>query len=754
MAELIGEVGAPACLHQPLHKVRESLSRLDAPRDLAIDLDATPEVRRGQVRGESEAALRDSPLRVQVARALDAYATHGPKAAYETAKNIFGTAKAVAETLESLGDEEGYDGQAGRAARAGILAALRDVDVGLFEGDALGDLLRLGPGAEAIEANVTQLARLRDRVASWIVARESSRDEGADVALGQRRLRALLHLVDGAASTAATLQSASMLLRGFCSPLPAGLVRANAAALARALEALVRTESIEPVDALLAALHEVTSPTAFIVLAEASMDDDLRHAFKRAAAWLAALAADEEFAPQPLDALSEWTREIVLDPSSRAESLRIALLRAQHCLSLIAAAPSLRSLASGGTHAPEAVVDLEAALDQIAQLAHGARGRLAPEHARSAYEPRASQLSLSMSRVLSGASDALEAPAASLVGPLLGELPAALARLVTAALAPLDALPLDHEDSGPASVVTLAALPAWLPARRTLGGFYVQRPLGSGGASSVFIVNRVEDRRDPRAERFALKVPDYSASTARALSELEFLQIFREEASALITLPQHPNLARFVTFDTAARPKPILVMELVEGPNLEQVVGARGLPTARWFSVLDDILAGLEVMHAAGLAHLDVKPSNVVLREGSRAVLVDFGLAGRKIRAGCASGPYGAPEVWGVTPPSGVVDATKADIYAFACLAFEVLTGAELFTGTSELELVSRHLAHDGFPDPLRLLARQPMLAPLSEILFAALRRDPIHRPAAARVRAELRRVAPPLMKAPWPLSA
>ena len=162
------------------------------------------------------------------------------------------------------------------------------------------------------------------------------------------------------------------------------------------------------------------------------------------------------------------------------------------------------------------------------------------------------------------------------------------------------------------------------------------------------------------------------------------------------------------------------------------------------------MLAGLEAMHAVGVGHLDVKPSNVVLRHGKDAVLVDFGLAGRHIRPGCATGPYGAPEVWGAEV--GQPTPTKADVYAFGCVAFEALTGEVLFQADSELQQIAMHLAHDGFPDKLRKLAAKPNLQPLAELLFATLRRDPQKRPSVSQLRSELRRVSGGLT-ARWPLA-
>jgi serine/threonine protein kinase len=179
-----------------------------------------------------------------------------------------------------------------------------------------------------------------------------------------------------------------------------------------------------------------------------------------------------------------------------------------------------------------------------------------------------------------------------------------------------------------------------------------------------------------------------------------------------------------------------------------------GLDTARALGVLGNVLSGLEAMHTAGVAHLDIKPSNVVMRGGEEAVLVDFGLAGKHIRPGCATGAYGAPEVWGAL--EGVVELSppKADVYAFGCIAFETLTGRVLFDSDSEMTQIAMHVAHDGLPPQLKALTKSPELGPLVELLFATLRRDPAERPTAAVVRKKLARIAPSLISLPWPIAA
>ncbi|MBL8741819.1 MAG: serine/threonine protein kinase, partial [Myxococcales bacterium] len=151
--------------------------------------------------------------------------------------------------------------------------------------------------------------------------------------------------------------------------------------------------------------------------------------------------------------------------------------------------------------------------------------------------------------------------------------------------------------------------------------------------------------------------------------------------------------------------------------------------------------------------HLDLKPANVVLRGGHNAVLVDFGLAGRTIRPGCGSAAYSPPEVWGYGPEASTASATAADVYAFACLAFETLTGQLLFDADNEVNMISQHMAHDGLPPRLRLLAQNPRLGPLAELMFTALRRDPQARMPIGDLDREIARVGRHLEGLSWPIA-
>ncbi len=718
----------------------------------------------------------DDSIRTQIATALREFAAGGAKQAYASARRALSTARASVDALEAVSrEEEDAETGAGSIARRTGLAVLRDLDLSLLEHDLLAQLLSLG---EPVRNTEEMLDGLRDRLGDWILAREGTPLVGKVGAVvvpphptvPLRRLRALLHLADGDIGDEGTDPARAARLRKRCVRIADALLerlergplspvrRTIVAALARALDALIRLGAIDAIDALLIVSAQMADPAEIRTLAEASMDPDFVHVLERYKSFAKATAADPQDALPAYDTLA---REFALDDSSRSEALRTVLVRLGGALAGIASAASLRALASSASGELEVISTLETALVSLSQLAIGARGRLDPDRTYASPPGVGRPLTVAIARVLSGTDATLaEGVVASSLEALLAGVPRCVGILTSAILLRMAALPTEGSVSDAPLSRVAEVLPAWLTPRRTIGGFYVLRSLNAGAAGSVFVATRLDERNDEGADRYALKVPEYSATVARSLSEADFMKMFRQEAAALLALPTHANLARFVLFDDASKPKPILVMELVEGTPFDRLVEARGLETARVLEILDGVLCGLTAMHDVGVGHLDVKPSNVVLRKAGQPVLVDFGLAGRHIRPGCATGPYGAPEVWGALDGQGESPPAKADVYAFACVAFEALTGRLLFDAPSEMAQIAMHLSHDGFPEPLKELAERGKKgsgSPVSELaalLSKALRHDPRDRPTAATVRKALARLAPALSKGPWPIDA
>jgi hypothetical protein len=548
------------------------------------------------------------------------------------------------------------------------------------------------------------------------------------------------------------------------------------AALARACDALVRDELVELSDILVAISVMVRAPADLEVLAEASMAPEVKEMFRVSAevARLVASAKDPTAERTFLDAFAALAGTLPPGASPRVEGLRRALLRLARALSRLYKVQALSSLRSGDGAA--ALEQLEESVQYAAKLCAGARRRMGLTDAPS--EPAVGRavraLGMAVERSARELEDDLRHSVRDAIDAAREDLPGGLAEVAARVLARLGALPqevsmeINIEFSTPGQSERLQ-LPPWLPPSRIVGGFYILRPIGTGGGGSVFVARRAEERHDEEAETFALKLPSFDGQNAHTLTEEEFLRLFREEAGALLTLPQHPNLAGFVTFDARARPKPILVMELVRGSTLERVIDKRELSVPFAFAILDGVAAGLEAMHGDGLGHLDVKPGNIILREtqpltGSRLVpidqvtptpvLVDFGLAGRKVRPGCASPYYGAPELWDAVVFQASTGPGAVDVYAYCCLAYELLTSRTLFEGDTLPSLISGHLAHNGNPPGLERLRADRRMAPFAQIIAAGLARDPRRRASISQVRQALRSLAPQMYGAPWPVAA
>ncbi|MCG8554741.1 MAG: serine/threonine protein kinase [Proteobacteria bacterium] len=726
---------------------------------------------------------RAANLRDHLDDALAAFAGRGAEPASSAAREVFDR---VVHMLADL--ERTYRIEPNARLRA--FGLLRELDLTLLETSTLTHLMMLGARTGQTSASAAPLdgaARLDgvyDRLTDLLLELERAPiQDGQPLRhplLRMRRLRSLLHLIDAEGDLGdetegqreRRLRSAKILFERVRDDAPSRLRRVMCATLARACDALVRDNVCKLSDVFVAATDHVTSREDLATLAEASMMPDFENVVGAYAELLGGLeqphpggAATGSHTRGILDALRRVGEELPWANSSRVTALRLALLRLVSELERVATARRLDDLAAG----PDVTIlgHLETTLHTLALLTAGARRRLMDDARREvpASAGAMRMLDLAAETVRQDGKADVAGAVAALSGVLREELPPAIAESAIRIVARVAALPAAGPGLAPASVIPpprqTLPIPAWLPASRTIGGFHVRRCLGAGSGGSVFVVARAEERHEPHATELALKVPEYDASVALTLSEDEFLRMFREEAGALLAVPNHTNLAGFVTFDAGAKPKPILVMELVEGPTLERVIELGALAMDEALAVLDGVAAGLEAMHRAGVGHLDVKPSNVILRSAGNAgpqppapVLVDFGLAGRQLRPGCATANYGAPEIWGLVPEGRTPTPMSADAYALACLAFELLTGVTLFGGSTHLEIIRSHLAHDGFPPALAQLRAQAGLFGLSDLLASMLRRDPASRLPVAEFRERLGSLAPRLSSTPWPLPA
>jgi CheY-like chemotaxis protein len=160
------------------------------------------------------------------------------------------------------------------------------------------------------------------------------------------------------------------------------------------------------------------------------------------------------------------------------------------------------------------------------------------------------------------------------------------------------------------------------------------------------------------------------------------------EARALAAI-HHPNVVAVYALRADAQP-PFLVMERARGTRLDAILHERSLSVSRTLSILRQIAKGLDAIHAVGLVHGDVKPANVLVDDEDRVKLIDVGLAPllQRISPGDVFGTtaYIAPERALATVPEPRW-ASRGDVYSFAVLCFEMLTGDRPFGGDEQVLL-------------------------------------------------------------------
>jgi serine/threonine-protein kinase len=226
---------------------------------------------------------------------------------------------------------------------------------------------------------------------------------------------------------------------------------------------------------------------------------------------------------------------------------------------------------------------------------------------------------------------------------------------------------------------------------RHVGAYQIVSHLGTGGMGEVYRARDATLNRD-----IALKVlPE------RVALDLDRLARFKREAQVLAAL-NHPNIAAIYGFEES-NPSPgpghaavrALVLELVEGPTLADRIAHGPIPVDEALPIARQIAEALEAAHEQGIIHRDLKPANIKVRDDGTVKVLDFGLAKALEPAGSSPGAMPSPTI--TVTGVGLILGTaaymspeqargkavdkRADIWAFGCVVYEMLTGHRAFGG-------------------------------------------------------------------------
>lgn len=246
--------------------------------------------------------------------------------------------------------------------------------------------------------------------------------------------------------------------------------------------------------------------------------------------------------------------------------------------------------------------------------------------------------------------------------------------------------------------------------------FVLGEMLGRGGMGIVFRAREAALDRD-----VALKVLAFDP-----ILNPDAYARFEREAKLAARL-DHPNIVPI--FSVGQRNGiAFYTMRMVRGGSVEQMITpGHGLEVPHALSILRDVASALDYAHANGVVHRDIKPANVLVGDSGHALVADFGIArafGNDAGGATATGTgvvgspaYMSPEQWRGEKVDG-----RADQYALAILAFELLAGRRPFADASMQELLRMHLS-DAPPDVMSF--RGDLSAAMSAAIARGMAKHP-----------------------------
>ena len=293
---------------------------------------------------------------------------------------------------------------------------------------------------------------------------------------------------------------------------------------------------------------------------------------------------------------------------------------------------------------------------------------------------------------------------------------------------------------------TIAMLPSSLLQRigrrlreaQELGSYHLIELLGRGGMGEVW---RAEHRLLSRQAAVKLVRPEVLGARDEAEARI-VLRRFEREAQATSVLSS-PHTIQVFDFGITDEGTFYYVMELLAGRDLESLVREFGpVPAGRAIFLLRQVAHSLADAHARGLVHRDIKPANIyVCRMGLEydfVKVLDFGLVKINSRRRAADSLATLDHTTTGTPaymaPEAILgDAEvdrRADVYAWGCVAYFLLTGQLVFEADTSMKMLMQHVHAEPVPPSQR--TELPIPKELDDLVLACLQKDPALRPQSA----------------------
>lgn len=249
-------------------------------------------------------------------------------------------------------------------------------------------------------------------------------------------------------------------------------------------------------------------------------------------------------------------------------------------------------------------------------------------------------------------------------------------------------------------------------------GFRLGERLGQGGGGEVFAAVR-HDGRAVAVKRLGTRSADKDRRASR----------WKDEMRIALAL-KHPNIAAVYGVDSDANGQDCLVMELVDGVDLNHLPAPLTMDAT--LHVARGVLAALAYAHKSDIVHRDVSPANVLLSWQGEVKLTDFGIA-QAIGARPTTGAWVRGKVAYLSPEQAAADRVldaRSDLFSVGVLMYEMLTGQRPFAGASH-EIIAQLLSERYQVRDIRA-HRPDVPAAIAQVTMTLLQRDREERFASA----------------------